>query len=71
MENVVKIYEPQKHISFILYLCNKKGKDKSLFYACGKSFAIKDYCKANKIDYSECVEYDNRGCHYFEDIGIL
>ena len=61
MENVVKIYEPQKYISFIMYLCNKKGKDRSLFYACGKSFAIKDYCKANKIDYSE-------SCSGFKDL---
>lgn len=54
-----------------MYLCNKKGKDRSLFYACGKSFAVKDYCKANKIDYSECVEFEDRGLHYFEDIGVL
>ena len=71
MENVVKIYEPQKYISFILYLYNKKGKDISWLYACGMSFAIKDYCKANKIDYSKCVEYKNKGIHYFEDIGLL
>ena len=35
------------------------------------SFTVKDYCKANKIDYSKCVEYKDRGIHYFEDIGLL
>lgn len=60
-----KIYDPCVSVAYVIYTCNKKNR-KSLYSACGRISAIKEYCNKNKIDYSNCKDNTVDGCHYLE-----
>lgn len=60
-----KIYDPALHIAYIIYSSNKKDR-KTLYSACGRISAIKEYCDKHKIDYANCKVKDYGDLHYLE-----
>lgn len=60
-----KVYSPDLHIVYVIWSSNNKGR-KTLYSACGRISAIKEYCNKHKIDYTNCKVKDYGDVHYLE-----